>query len=249
MHVTDKKPPNLNNCIWFKNKSFAFVYIPKVACTSWKLYLLLVSGKKLSNDLNLKNIHSESYLHLPIVGAMAPNQRKEFTNQLNRGQIKCLTVIREPRARILSAYLDKILFHQNIESKFSQNIIPNIQNTIKNKEHRPTFLEFLEWCDKQGEAEHWNLHWRPMVNIIGKNQNINISTTEELSETVNEINNIFKTNIDFPDIRALGKRKTYNSNNQINKYYGQQEDIIFNRLYKEDLILYNNIKQRSRNSR
>ena len=71
---------------------------------------------------------------------------------------------------VLSAYLDKILFHKNPESSFSKIILPEIREYHNlNNEQRPSFHNFLSW-NKYISIEKglmMNDHWQPMSEILG----------------------------------------------------------------------------------
>ena len=122
--------PSLEHCIWFQEQEFAFIYLPKVACTSWKLYLWQASGHVLPPNLQYRDVHDPRQLALPYVDIMPTNMQRDFLKKLEQGQVMAMAVIREPRSRVLSAYLDKILLHSNPQSKFSRSVLPAIQNAF-----------------------------------------------------------------------------------------------------------------------
>ena len=112
---------SLNHTMWFRDQNFAFIYIPKVACTSWKLFLSLLNGYQSNETLKYSDVHDKRTLRLPFVAGLSQEHRESFLRLLLERKISCRTVIRDPKKRILSAYLDKILFHSNKNSYFSKS--------------------------------------------------------------------------------------------------------------------------------
>ena len=77
---------------------------------------------EITNQVTYKTIHNANIINLPYVAKMNNKEKSEFLERIKSRQIECCTMIREPKARVLSAYLDKILFHKNLESSFSKII-------------------------------------------------------------------------------------------------------------------------------
>ena len=135
----------------------------------------MANGKSIPKDINYKNLHDSKKLRLPYVGEMNTNQQQRFIKQLENGNLKCYSIVREPKSRILSAYLDKILFHENTNSVFYKKIIPKIREEIGiDSTTRPTFKQFLTWIRREKNKTNLNPHWKPMSIIIGDSQKIKI---------------------------------------------------------------------------
>ena len=231
--------PSLEHCIWFQEQEFAFIYLPKVACTSWKLYLWQASGNVLPPNLQYRDVHDPRLLALPYVGNMPINRQRDFLNKLEQGQLMAMAVIREPRSRVLSAYLDKILLHSNPQSKFSRSVLPAIQSTFGlATEQRPSFEQFLSWNRAQPDVQHWNPHWRPMVHLLGSTERLQLWTMEAISSAVRAANKRFNCDLSFPHRQALGHRPTNNSQLQLEQFYGQQEKTLIKEMYWEDIQLH-----------
>tara|TARA_B100001063_G_scaffold16363_1_gene12578 strand:- start:6176 stop:6892 length:717 start_codon:yes stop_codon:yes gene_type:complete len=231
--------PSLEHSIWFEEQNFAFIYLPKVACTSWKLHLWQASGHAIPADLEYSDVHNPKRLALPYVDQMAREQQQAFLHKLDLGQLTAMAVIRDPRSRVLSAYLDKILFHSNPLSKFSRNVLPAIQTCFGLvAEQRPSFEQFLRWNQAELDARRWNPHWRPMVHLLGHTKRLQLWPMEQLDSAVQAVNKRFNCNLSFPKQQVLGPRQTYKSQTQLEQYYGPLEQTLVNEMYRDDLELH-----------
>ena len=231
--------PSLEHSIWFNEQRFAFVYLPKVACTSWKLFLWQVSGQPLPPDLEYRQVHEVGRLPLPYVGGMEPAQQQQFLGALHSGDLLTIAVVRDPQSRVLSAYLHKILFHDNPVSQFSRSVLPAIQRFHGLKPtQRPSFEQFLQWNGSQPDSRVWNPHWRPMVHLLGPCQRLRLWPMERMEDAIQTVNERFGTNCPFPNRQALGPRVTYNSQDQLTRYVGAKEQTLLQELYRDDLTLH-----------
>lgn len=78
--------PSLEHSIWFQEQDFAFIYLPKVACTAWKLHLWQASGHAIAADLNYYDVHNPGRLALPYVAEMPKEQQQAYLHKLEKGQ-------------------------------------------------------------------------------------------------------------------------------------------------------------------
>ena len=245
---------SLDHCIWLKDQDIAFVYIPKVACTSWKIFLWQVLGNPLTENITYKTIHDSKIVNLPYVGKMENSEKNRFIEKLSSGKIECCTMVREPKARVLSAYLDKILFHKNPHSSFSKAILPKIKsyNNLSSEE-KPSFLDFLRWNRyiHTEQRMEMNDHWRPMTEILGtKNQQeltdryANIWTLSSIAVAERWFQERIDKNIEFPGSQLLGPRSTNNSGEKLEEYYGTEELKLYNSIYEQDELAYRYLSKR-----
>lgn len=234
--------PSLAHAIWLKPHPAAFLYLPKVACTSWKLYLWQALGNRLDDDFNYRQVHNRDTLPLPYVDGMPAAMQAAFMAGIGDGSIATYAVLREPRGRILSAYLDKIRFHANPGSFFSRCVIPEIQAFAGlDPEQRPSFADFLGWIAAQSDRDALNDHWRPMVSLLGTADPgacTRLWTMEHMDRAVAVLADLLDCRLPFPTREALGSRRTYDSERQVGDYYGAAEQALFARIYAEDEALY-----------
>lgn len=247
----NKTYPSLNHSIWLEEHDITFVFIPKVACTSWKLFIWQLKQNQIPKTLTYKDIHNRRVIKLPYVNEMSEEKIKIYKKEIQSKKCTISAVIRDPYERILSAYLDKIQFHANKDSIFSKYILTEIQAYFHLTDNtRPSFGQFLEWIMSTKDVEKLNDHWRPYVRLIGSNSykkdnnfKIKLWTMQNMSEATEWYRKKFKLGINFPDSQFLGKRITYKSNEKIEKYIGIKEKDLIKEIYKEDLDLYNEVRK------
>lgn len=243
--------PDPRNCIWFKEQRVAFVYIPKTACTSWKLHLWRLSnGVKSERFLTYAEVHNRKIVELPYLDTMNLAEQDEFYRGINDKEIDIVCILREPRSRILSAYIDKVKEHKKKNSLFAKHVIPSIKKINNNeKDKRPTFYEFLKWV-KSSENEFCdNEHWKPATRILGlrnymfgvNHSNLKIWTMTNNEKAVELFNERFNKEFEFPTSQELGKRKVYKSESLMEEYFGEKEEELFNKIYGNDISIYNKI--------
>ena len=109
------------NVLWsnyFVNNKLQFIhcFIPKVACTSWKIVLVRLAGKYIS-DINR--------IHLTRVTDKFVKRAEHYNSRQRRLLLKKyykFMFVREPLERLVSAYRDKLVNtnYQNISSKIKK---------------------------------------------------------------------------------------------------------------------------------
>lgn len=235
--------PSLTHTIWLECCNSAFVYLPKVACTSWKLFLAECLQGTLPANLAYRDVHDPLQLPLPVVGLMAAERQQLFVHKLLVGDIQLLAVWREPRQRILSAYLDKIVHPPNPASVFARTIRPAIQAHHQlTADSIPSFLQFLQWLAADAHPMCSNDHWKPMHQLLGldveasPNPYEHIWRLEKLPEAAREINRRLGTAISFPGFEALGPRRSSGSREQLAQTFATEGvEPLFEQLYARDL--------------
>lgn len=234
--------PSLGHTIWLRQQQAAFVYLPKVACTSWKLYLWQALGHQLPDGFDYRRVHDPTTLPLPYVASLPAERQAEFMAGMANGSIASYAVVREPRARILSAYLDKIRHHANPDSFFSREVIPAIQSAAGlAPEQRPSFADFLSWIGSQPHADSLNDHWRPMTQLLGCSEAGAYSRLwrmQEMEQAISFFAELLDCRLPFPSRQQLGERRTYDSQTKIANHFGEREQRLFQQLYAADLQLY-----------
>jgi hypothetical protein len=237
--------PSPIHTIWLRDHKAAFVYLPKVACTSWKLYLWQALGHALPSGFDYRHVHDTATLPLPYVTTLPTHSQLSFREDLSHGTIATYAVIREPKARILSAYLDKIEHHANPRSYFSTVVIPEIQHAAGlDAATRPSFASFLAWIADQPDRHALNDHWRPMTSILGTTEASTYTrlwTMERMDQAIALFATLLETSIPFPGRQHLGARRTYDSQTRLNAYYGPTECDLFDQIYAQDVLLHQQV--------
>ncbi|XP_066533765.1 carbohydrate sulfotransferase 14 [Hoplias malabaricus] len=140
---------------------FLYCYVPKVACSNWKRVLKVLSGAISHVDIKGKMDHHADLLFL---SDFSP---EEIRHRL-RHYFKFMFV-REPMARLLSAYRNKFGEIEAYQRKYGAEIVRRYRKG-RAKDGRMiagddvTFAEFVRYLLDE-DPERMNEHWMPMHNL------------------------------------------------------------------------------------
>jgi hypothetical protein len=237
--------PSFGHTIWLQQQHVAFVYVPKVACTSWKLFLARALGLPLPNPLPLGAIHNRELVKLPYVSSLEVSDQRRFQADLRDGQIELLAIIREPRQRVLSAYLDKVWLHRNPQSYFSQVVLPELQQQLGlGPLERPNFLQFLQWLQQGLSSSCSNDHWLPQRQLIGTAEALprhQLWPMTQMEHALRHLQARLQTDLPFPGREELEPRQSSGSGLKLQESFTAEVEAAFSRLYSEDLQLYDGL--------
>lgn len=139
---------------------FLYCYVPKVACSNWKRVLKVLSGALANVDVKVKMDHRADLLFL---SDFSP---EEIRHRL-RHYFKFMFV-REPMARLLSAYRNKFGEIEAYQRKYGAEIIRRYRKGYaKDKKiagNDVTFTEFVRYLLDE-DPERMNEHWMPIYNL------------------------------------------------------------------------------------
>ena len=239
--------PSLIHTIWLEQQQAAFVYLPKVACTSWKLFFARALALPLPEQLSYGQVHAQDSLPLPYVAGLAAEEQQRFLARLAANEIQLHAVIRNPRQRILSAYLDKIALHRNPNSFFSRQVLPAIQAHAQLAgSDKPSFEQFLRWLDSLATPLTQNDHWLSMTNLLGLAGAAALPVAayarlwpmEELDQAADHFRHLLEVDLVFPGNQALGPRPSTGSAELVASHFDPAIDALFQSLFAPDLQLY-----------
>ena len=91
----------------FEKIKTSYCFVPKVGCTSWKHFLLLLLGIEVP-DNKLLTVHRD-FINRYGVRLLSQYDEKEIESILNNKTYKHIMLTRHPFDRLLSAYQDKFL--------------------------------------------------------------------------------------------------------------------------------------------
>ena len=158
--------------IWMEDYNLTYVYIPKIACTSWKLYLWQLEGNEIDERINYKTVHNPEIVKLHYLNRSRDEHRQLWEEKVEDGKIEIMSVVREPKARLLSAYINKFEKHKNKDSVFTKSIKPLIQrHSGISEDIIPSFRSFIEWIVNSDDIETNNGHWLPYSRILKNHSN------------------------------------------------------------------------------
>lgn len=237
--------PSAEHTIWIERHALAFVYIPKVACTSWKLFFYQYLYGGLPAGLAYSQVHDAEKLPLPYVSILNSTQYATYQHAVANHGATFFSVIRDPIQRVLSAFLDKILYHTNTRSFFSECVIPEIfaHHSLSNVK-KPTFLQFLQWLTESESSHVDNDHWRPMTRILAgfpESTKCELWPMTKMHLAVDAVNQHLGSSIVFPSRESLGPRTSTRSDQLISHFFCSDSRRLFESYYRSDLELYHRV--------
>ena len=236
------------NILMTPDKKIIYLSIPKCACTSIKYFLRKHYGDDISeNKSNIHDITDSKLLNYSKITA-----QNSFKKILSKSNFFIFSVIRPPKERVLSAFLDK--FYSEYEPWRSESRLLFGRSLFKSdlsdsdllyKLKDISFKEFLILISQQKNIDK-NEHWRPMKSqLIGLPLNkINLYTFSGLDKLKLQIEDYLSTKLNFDTALKIGTHQK-SAETLINKYYDSETLKIFNELYKEDIELYETIKHKN----
>ncbi len=240
--------PSPAHAIWLRPHAAVFVYLPKVACTSWKLHLASALQVQPTQQLSFATVHNPDVLPLPYLSRLTTQEREQLQQLQQSPEFRYYAVMRDPRERAVSAYRDKILLHTNPHSFFSQQVLPAIQSYAGLPvDRKPTFVQFLRWIQDSSDPATENDHWCPMSQLLGLHgyQTIpkqwNCWPMSSMSQAVRTINGFFGLNQPLPDRNALGARPDRRSAVAMNSLLNDETNSLLSSIYREDISLYSSM--------
>lgn len=178
------------------NNRWVFVETPKCACSSIKRTLIELEGK----SIDFRHVGMESTIPMSIhsreinpISGIETWDKSSILDLFNNQNIPKFCIVRNPYARLASAWADKI---RQREPGYIRLIKPiNEFNKNKDLNSTPSFSDFVNWLTKKNKPDHCNYHWASMKALLLP-QIVNydhVIKTENLSEELPMIlNKIFR---------------------------------------------------------
>lgn len=145
---------------------FLFVETPKCACSTMKKIVAHIEGKEIprvhvwkETTLDM-SLHSRAVHPVKNLNLFAPKQIKHILTSPN---VTRFCVVRNPYARLLSAWADKIRQKEPAYQKYWE-IIATFNG--KRPDVCPDFEDFVNWVTSVHEEEVVDPHWKPMKKIL-----------------------------------------------------------------------------------
>lgn len=204
---------------------YIYVETPKVACSTIKDTLQRMEldyPELVRNDTNDLHLRDRSPL-------LSPSQTCGFERLLNNPDYFVYCFVRNPYARLLSAYLEKI-----VNSKHAKrDILIAMGKDPKDIFRDITFREFVDTVCSQSVYQ-MNLHWRVQYYQTFQDS-IEYKFIGKLERFENDIAHVFsKIRRDYADYYRPEIRHATNSDKLLNKYYSDDlQEKVFNK-YKID---------------
>lgn len=204
-------------------KKYMYVETPKVACTGVKHVLQCAEvGSIISRDA-MGDVHNRALSPLLSPSSNIP----KFYEIFQSNEYFKFAFVRNPIARALSCWLDKIVQNQYERHR----LMPKLG--LKQTEE-VSFLKFLEIIADQNDNEH-DIHWatqtfllRPNIHrysFIGRFENFNIDF-EKVCKHLGMV--------EYLGTAHEGKWHSTSASTKIKKYVGERELALLHSIYEQD---------------
>ncbi len=219
--------------------NYVFMETPKAACSTMKWILSELENRTVEQKQVGKESNPAMVIHLRAshgiknLMQIAPKQRLKLLQENN---VVRFCVVRNPYARLASAWSDKI---RQKEPGYERNwqLIANYTGTDPSQ--CPSFQNFVRWVVETQNPKNCNPHWRPMANLLLPEliDYTHILHTESLA---NDLQNIL--NLIAPENNASILLKKYRTNESLptewQSYYDTETASLVADFFAEDFIQF-----------
>ncbi|MCY3770096.1 MAG: sulfotransferase family protein [Gammaproteobacteria bacterium] len=206
---------------------YRYIYVEnaKAACSTIKLILqrMELDDPDYRAD-HLVDMHTRVFSPL-----IRPAQVGRFSEFIRRKGVVCFCFVRNPYARVLSAYLDKIV--NNMPAK--KEILALLDGDRENLQRDVSFGEFVDAISRQSVSE-MNPHWRVQYYQTFQEQIRYdfIGRCENLEEDLRSI--LEKINPQYEKYWGRESRHATHARSLLHKFYGKETESMVYNLYKQD---------------
>lgn len=197
-----------------------YIPVPKAACSTLKLFMHLRNGGTLEEA---RNIHKSIYLNI---------DKKSVKEILDRKSIN-FTFVRDPEARIISCYKQKIYRKDSQFMELQYKI-----NSLNGKSDIPiSFSDFIQYIYNQDVLD-MNPHWRPQWSILC----VDFVKYKFIGKIENFINDFSRFSnyyaLEIPNNFSVSKKR--NNTNKIDIYQNitKEDKRLINKIYKRDYKIF-----------
>ncbi|XP_022084316.1 carbohydrate sulfotransferase 14-like isoform X2 [Acanthaster planci] len=228
------QPGRLRPLIVNDEHQFIYSIVYKVGSTNWERLLVEDLG-------GYKNVPNQKLYSHKAIHWMPRFNSTDIQQRLSKYTI--FMFVRNPLARILSAYRDKFVNHHNsVFSKMGRSIVENYREKSDGSPAtgNVTLTEFVRYL-VDSPAHRANPHWKP---IFGQNLpcQIRYDIVGKLEEAADDIPYVLRRlRIDQLVSYAQGQKKSTSEKDLLRKHFSQVPNDLLQKLcliYRADFILF-----------
>ncbi|MDO9106915.1 MAG: sulfotransferase family 2 domain-containing protein [Methylovulum sp.] len=219
--------------------NYVFVETPKAACSTMKWVLADLENRQVQLRHAGKNSDTTMIVHLRSshrIKSLMQLNGVDRSKLLNQAGIVRFCVVRNPYARVASAWADKIRQKEPGYEKIWGNVAKYLGDDPK---VCPTFADFVRWMAGTQNPKSCNPHWRPMVNLLLPEllNYTHILHTEKLASELQEVLNQIAPG---QDANALLEKHRANESLPIDwpAYYDEETANLVASFYQDDFVQY-----------
>jgi len=205
--------------------SFLYYETPKVACSSIKWTLQLLEGGSPANPPS--DVHDKS--RSTLKGALSCGWT--FEEIFASPRLFRFTFVRNPYARALSCYLEKIVADEEERGRHQQWLGFSQREPV-------SFLEFLRAVDRIAERDR-DIHWRSQAALIN-DRHIHyhyIGRFESLQRDFRHVLEQLDIDGEGVPLMDVSHHKT-NAAARLREFYGPAETALAQKIYHLDFLRY-----------
>ncbi len=236
---------NINhNVLSTPDRKIVYLSIPKCACSSIKFMLRKNYG---DNEIDIrKDVHNITQSSLINYEKIV--EQKSFARFLTEENPFVFSVLRCPKERILSTYLNKFCSKKEPQGTTDRLLFGaqlfkfKIQrDELLRKIDNMSFKDFLEIIKNQSDFAK-NEHWRPMTaQLLGlPKENLNLYKLSNLRNLKEDLEFFLSKDLDFDINKKVGYHQT-SAHKLIDEFFDKETVNIFNEIYEKDTLLFDSL--------
>lgn len=246
-----------DNFIFLEEQNLVFGYVPKVACTNWKILIRRLQGH---SDYQDKSIAHDRKLS----GFRFLDHKSETDNEILKDKnVRKIAFVRNPYTRVLSAYLDKIdRINKKANTSEHNSHFVRVHADIRKfrdaslkrswkykvfgrftlpKDDYVDFITFLTWIKETRSFSGFSQdeHWTPQSEIL-KYPSVNfdfLGRFENLENDAKVALEMMGANFNFPSQSEIGFKST-GASAQISQYFRTEHIQLVDELFSLDFDAY-----------
>jgi hypothetical protein len=169
-----------------------FFTFPKVACSEWKRMFMRMNGNKNWCKIRGFDAHDPEANKIQTLSDYSP---EIATAMMTSPKWTRAAIVREPKERVLSAFLDKAVKERYYRRKCCEKIPSTPEkNKCNNKEKNfKSFIQFVKKYPKICHDVHWEAQvvkidkkWWPYIDFIGHQNNL-VKDAKKLLKTLKSL--------------------------------------------------------------
>ncbi|XP_068455744.1 carbohydrate sulfotransferase 12-like [Clinocottus analis] len=241
--VDDMRINELDNLVVDDKHGIIYCYVPKVACTHWKIFFKILNQSDPHLDPNsIRNVHS---LRFPLLSDFP---RPEIKAKLKH--YKKFLFVRDPFVRLISAFRNKFVnknqyFYQNYARKMLQkygnqsNPPETVEQASASGVHL-SFYNFIQYLVDSQTPRPFEPHWRPM-NRLCQPCLIQYDFIGHLENLQQEVGQLMKILMLEDDIKLLPSYPNMTSSDSLWSWFSTvplEDRRKLYQIYEEDFKLF-----------
>jgi hypothetical protein len=225
-----------------EKNNFLFTETPKAACSTLKRVLMELEGRdapafrQIGNEsTKVMSIHARQVHGFKSLVDLDSSMRHKV---LNSDEVIRFCVVRNPYARLVSAWADKIRQKEPGFDGIRAKI--NAYHHIDDKNHYPSFAQYVDWIASFQDISSCDAHWRKVSSLLMLDliDYTHVLRTETLKQDLQPVLNIIKPGVLAEDVLD---RNSTNESLLLNWRDLYTDDLakVVHDLYREDFDKFN----------